>query len=313
MNRLFRADAADTLGAVPEGAADLVYLDPPFAVDKAFTARPEAAPSERDGRGPAPPRERARGPLAYDDRWPSLEAYLAWLVPRVVLGYRALSPRGTLWLHLDHHATHAAHAAVLGALGARAFAGEIIWVPGNGAKARAGLPRAHQTLLVWKKGDAYVWNAKARELREPYATTSLSMHFTRKDDAGRAYRDRTVGAKTYRYYADEGRAVGSVWTDCPAMVANTPLRAEGTGYPTQKPEKLLARIVCGASAPGGLVVDPFVGSGTTLAVAAKHGRRFVGGDVGELALRTTRARLAELDVHYTYSRPDAAAQNDEPG
>ncbi|MBL0193586.1 MAG: site-specific DNA-methyltransferase [Myxococcales bacterium] len=306
MNRLFRADAAHTLSAVPEGSADLVYLDPPFAVDKAFTARPAAAAGQQAKR------ERARGPVAYGDRWPSLEAYLAWLVPRVELGYRALSARGTLWLHLDHHATHAAHAAVVGALGARAFAGEIIWVPGNGAKARGGLPRAHQTLHVWKKSDAYTWNAKASELREPYAATSLSMHFTRKDEAGRAYRDRTVGGKTYRYYADEGRAVGSVWTDCPAMLANTPLRAEGTGYPTQKPEKLLARIVCGASAQGGLVVDPFVGSGTTLAVASTRGRRFVGGDVGELAIRTTRARLADIGADYTYE-DGAVAQNEEPG
>lgn len=312
MNRLFRADAADTLAAVPEGAADLVYLDPPFAVDKAFTARPEAAPRSDGDTGRAPARERARGPRAYDDRWPSLEAYLAWLVPRVELGYRALSARGTLWLHLDHHAAHAALEAVRAALGERAFAGEIIWVPGNGAKARAGLPRAHQTLLVWKKTDGYLWNAKAKEVREPYADTSLSMHFTRKDEAGRAYRDRTVGPKTYRYYADEGRAVGSVWTDCPAMLANTPLRPEGTGYPTQKPEKLLARIVCGATLPGGLVVDPFAGSGTTLAVAVKHGRRFVGGDVGALALRCTRARLASLDALCTYS-DGATAQNDEPG
>ena len=79
------------------------------------------------------------------------------------------------------------------------------------------------------------------------------MHFTQKDDDGRFFRERTIGARTYRYYADVGRAIGSVWTDCPAMVANTPLRRETTGYPTQKPLKLLDRIVRAASEPGALV------------------------------------------------------------
>ena len=97
--------------------------------------------------------------------------------------------------------------------------------------------------------------------------------------------------KAYRYYADEGRALGSVWSDCPAMVANTPLRKESTGYPTQKPEKLLDRIVRAASRPGGLVVDPFCGSGTTLVAAAKAGRRAVGLDVGPLAIATTTERI----------------------
>jgi site-specific DNA-methyltransferase (adenine-specific) len=287
---LYRADATTTLARVPSASAHLVYLDPPFAVGRAFTSRPVEGAV----------RERSEGPVAYDDRWSSLAAYLEWLGPVVALAYAALDPRGTLWLHLDHHAAFAARVEVTKRLGEGAFAGEIVWVPGNGAKARKGIPRAHQTLTVWKKSDDYLWNAKARELREPYAETSLSMHFTRKDEQGRAYRDRTVGKKTYRYYADEGRALGSVWTDCPAMLANTPLRGEGTGYPTQKPEKLLTRIVAGATLEGDLVVDPFAGSGTTLAVAAAHARRFVGGDVGELSISTVRERLAAKGATYTF-------------
>src|ERR1700722_18179832 len=117
------------------------------------------------------------------------------------------------------------------------------------------------------------------------------MHFTTKDAEDRAYRERTIRGKTYRYYADEGRALGSVWSDCPAMVANTPLRREATGYPTQKPLKLLGRIVRASSREGALVVDPFCGSGTTLVAAAKLGRRFAGCDRGALAVETSAARL----------------------
>jgi site-specific DNA-methyltransferase (adenine-specific) len=101
-----------------------------------------------------------------------------------------------------------------------------------------------------------------------------------------------VAGKTYRYYADEGRALGSVWSDCPAMVANTPLRMEGTGYPTQKPLKLLERIVRASTEPASLVIDPFCGSGTTLHAAASSGRDAVGSDLGALAIETTRRRLA---------------------
>ncbi len=119
----------------------------------------------------------------------------------------------------------------------------------------------HQTILVCAAGRDYVWNARDPVLRAPFAATSLSMHFKNKD-GGRphGHRERTVGKKTYRYYADEGRALRGVWTDCPAMVANTPLRERRTtGYPTQKPLKLLDRIIrASAGARRELVVEPAV-------------------------------------------------------
>jgi site-specific DNA-methyltransferase (adenine-specific) len=124
------------------------------------------------------------------------------------------------------------------------------------------------------------------------------MHFRSKTSDGRHYRDRTIGGKTYRYFADEGRRLGSVWTDIPAMVANTPLRKEGTGYPTQKPEKLLERIVRAASRPGQVVADLMCGSGTTLVVAAKLGRIFVGGDSSAVAVETTKRRLESAEIPF---------------
>src|SRR5690606_22742028 len=138
-------------------------------------------------------------------------------------------------------------------------------------------------------------------LREPFAETSLSMHFKSVDESGRRYRDRTVNGKTYRYYADEGRRLGSVWTDISAMVANTPLMREGTGYPTQKPERLLERIVRASSEEGDTVADLMCGSGTTLVVAARLGRRFVGADQSELAIEVTRRRLDAAGVSYALS------------
>jgi site-specific DNA-methyltransferase (adenine-specific) len=284
---LARADALHLEAHAPPGSADLAYLDPPFAVGVAFGARV--------GRG-----SRAQGPVAYVDRWPSVEAYVAWLTERVAVVRSVLANDGSMWLHLDHRAVHEAKIACDRVFGRARFAGEVIWVPGNGSKARRGPGVTHQTILVYARGPRMIWNARDPALREPFATTSRAMHFTRVDADGRRYRERTVGARTYRYYADEGRALGSVWADCPSMLANTPLRRETTGYPTQKPEALLERIVRGASRPGGLVVDPFCGSGTTLVVAARLGRRAVGCDVGDLALATARARLDAEGAPWAY-------------
>jgi site-specific DNA-methyltransferase (adenine-specific) len=295
-NRVARADAVDLADRVAPGTAQLVYLDPPFAVGVRFGAR-----AEGDGASA----HRATGPVAYDDRWPSLDAYLAWLEPRVAAARAVLSERGTMWLHLDHRAVHEAKALCDRVFDRRAFAGEIIWVPGNGSKARRGPGMTHQTILVYAGGPEYVWNAKDPSMREPYADTSLAMHFTNTDADGRAYRERSIGGRTYRYYADLGRSIGSVWADCPAMAANTPLRRETTGYPTQKPLKLLDRIVRAASEPSGLVVDPFCGSGTTLEAAARAGRTFYGGDVGDLAIETTTARLQRAGIAFTlHEGPD---------
>jgi site-specific DNA-methyltransferase (adenine-specific) len=289
MIRLVHADALDIGAFVAAGTVELAYLDPPFAVGAEFTAR--TRPTESRGRSHG-----SGSPHAYSDVWPSLEAYLEWLQARVAVVREALSDEGTMWLHLDHRAVHEAKALCDHVFGRGGFLGEVIWVPGNGSKKRRGPGMTHQTLLVYARSQSFVWNAKDPTLREPFAATSLSMHFQSKDEAGRSYRDRTVGGKTYRYYADEGRTLGSVWTDCPAMVANTPLMAEGTGYPTQKPMKLLERIVRASSRPGALVVDPFCGSGTTLCAAAQQGRDALGMDTGELAVATTTSRLERLGL-----------------
>ncbi len=280
-NLLVRCDAVEIGRHVRPRSAALAYLDPPFGVGASFGARV----GPRGG-------GRARGPTAYVDRWPSMDAYLRWLEERIAAARECLSAEGTLWLHLDHRAVHEAKVSCDRVFGRRAFLGEIVWVVGNGIRGRRRGPGVtHQTLLLYAAGPHFVWNARDPSLREPFASTSLAMHFQRADADGRPYRERTIAGKTYRYYADEGRALGSVWTDCPAMAANTPLRREATGYPTQKPLTLLERIVRASSRAGGLAIDPFCGSGTTLVAAARLGRSFAGCDIGKLAIETASRRL----------------------
>ncbi len=257
---------------------DLIYVDPPF----------NAGGQRRARRGKG---SRTNGPAAYEDAWGGIDRFLAMLEPRLAAMRDALSEQGSLWIHLDHRTVHEAKLAADRVFGRRAFRGEIIWVPGNGTKKRSGPGVTHQTLLVYAPGEM-IWNGDDPMLREPYAKTSVAMHFQNVDAEGRFFRERTIGKKTYRYYRDEGRRIGSVWTDCPAMRANTPLDPETTGYPTQKPEKLLTRIVVASTTEKSRVLDPMCGSGTTLVAAAKLGRRWAGIDASPLAYELCRARLA---------------------
>ncbi len=278
--RLLEGDCLEHLAALAsEGARfDLVYVDPPYATGLQHRARVSAG-------------LRMDGPVAYDDAWGGIEPFLEMLEPRLRALCPVLSERASVWLHLDHRAVHETKVAADRIFGRAAFQGEVIWVPGNGARRRQGLSVTHQTLLVYAPG-TMIWNDAEPALREPYARSSLDTHFRQRDKDGRRFRERKVGGRAYRYYADEGRRLGSVWDDCPAMAANTPLLAESTGYPTQKPESLLDRIVRGATFAESCVLDPMCGSGTALAVAARLKRSWVGIDESPLACRVARERLS---------------------
>ena len=275
----------DCLSLIPAARAggnfQLIYVDPPYNAGVSRGAR----------RGTG---ARASGEIAYRDSWGGIDAFLAMLEPRLEAMRDALDERGTLWLHLDHRTVHEAKVLADRVFGRRNFVGEVIWVPGNGGRRRRGPSQTHQTLLIYGRREDFIYNEDDPALREPYAETSLRMHFTQVDEAGRRYRERVIGGKAYRYYADQGRRLGSVWTDLPAMRANTPLIKEATGYPTQKPEALLERIVRAASLPGGRVLDPMCGSGTTLVAAQRLGRRWAGIDASPLAYDVASRRLAQV-------------------
>lgn len=291
-----RVVQGDCLTRVPElkdrfGSFQLIYVDPPFNAGGVRKAR------AGDG-------HRSDGAHAYVDFWGGLDNFLQMLEPRLEVFRDALGPDGSLWLQLDYRAIHDVKVQLDRVFGRGTFAGEVIWLPGNGGKKRSGPSVTHQTILIYQRGPRMIWNGDDPALREPFSETSLRMHFRHQDESGRRYRERSINGKSYRYYADVGRRIGSVWQDCPAMSANTPLTKETTGYPTQKPESLLERIVRAASTPGGNVLDPMCGSGTTVAVAAKLGRGYAGSDLSELACRIARRRVAEaLGYHRSAEAP----------
>jgi len=306
-NYLALADALELCARLPQDLRfDLVYLDPPYGVGVTMSARFD--------RGQSRGRKKAEsGPDAYDDKYDT-DALLAMLMPRLAAIRDRMAEGATMYLHLDYRAVHELKTSCDKLFGRGAFLGEVIWAPGNGGRGARAFSVTHQTILLYarraEERKRVVYQADDPILRESYAATSLSMHFKHRDAEGRRYRERTIGGKTYRYYADQGRRLGSVWTDIPAMVANTPLRREATGYPTQKPERLLERIIRASSLEGAVVADLMCGSGTTLAAAARLGRRFVGGDKSPLAIDVAGRRLAAQGAMFTMLEGEAPTTRD---
>lgn len=270
VNHLYHGDNLAIMAALLpdyEGCIQLIYADPPFFTNRHFSAR--------IGRG-----EDSRKPQewllteGYADHWDSLDDYLQFLYVRLALMYRLLAPGGTLYLHLDWHADAYARLLLDEIFGAEYFLNEIIWAYHGPSPIRSAFNRKHDTILVYTKGPAYTFNADA--VRVPYDETTVKT-FAASRKAG------------FGKIPDLQRGkVPEDWWYFPVVAR---LHNERTGYPTQKPEALLERILLASSNPGDLVADFFCGSGTTPLVAARHGRRFLAVDGSFRALHTARARL----------------------
>jgi DNA modification methylase len=285
---LIRGDNLSALKALGESGAraTLVYLDPPF-----FTGREHTLVERRRVRSGI---ERTLH-KAFDDRWESLDAYLAALAPRVAAARELLTPEGCLVLHVDPKTSHYSKVLCDEVFGADCFASEIVWRYRRWPSKTKNFQRVHDVLL------RYVRDPKAEprfhQLYEPLAASTLATWGDRKQRAVTDRSGRRLRSSSTRE-ATPGTPLGDVWDI--GIVA--PVAKERTGYPTQKPEALLERLVTACTEPGDLVVDPYVGSGTTLAVCARTGRRAVGIDIGRRALLLTRRRLRALGVEAAEER-----------
>ena len=275
------ARALTALGESHQGKASLVYLDPPF-----FTGRQHLRVVRgRDHLG-RPWRESSP---AFDDRWASLPEYLDALWPRLVAARKLLSEDGCLVLHVDPKTSHYAKILLDEIFGIRSFASEIVWRYRRWPARTANFQRVHDVLLRYVKNPDI--KPRFQQLYEPLAASTRATWGDKKqravfDTDGR----RRCSSRTQQ--GSPGAPLGDVWDI--GIVA--PVARERTGYPTQKPEALLERLVLSCTEPGDLVVDGYAGSGTTLAVCARHQRRAIGIDHSEQALQVIRERLAQQSV-----------------
>ncbi len=266
------------------GQVQCLYIDPPFLTGDVFQHR------MRVGReGWTTGRHQLLLP-AYVDRYPTKEAYFAFMRDMITLARQLLRDTGVFFLHIDYR-THA-HLKIMcdEIFGERNMVNDIIWVYQTGGRAVKHFSRKHDNILFYKKTDVYDFDITKAPISR---AENRDNHMRRQvDEHGRAYRSIKAGGKVYTYYDDEPAYPSDVWTDVSHLQQKDPQR---TGYDTQKPLRLLERIILTTTKPGDLVADLCCGSGTTLMAAAKNERRFLGVDAGTGAVSVSRKRLLDQD------------------
>jgi adenine-specific DNA-methyltransferase len=290
------------------GKIDLIYIDPPFDVGADFTMQVQLGDE-----GDAVQKEQSiLEAVAYRDTWgKGTDSYLHMMYERLTLMRDLLSEKGSICVHCDWRVVGKLKCLLEEIFGLENHINELIWVHQiMGGAHGTRLPKAHETILWFAKTGSFRINEDAQEIRVPYSDYVLKS--MQQDENGRwFYTRRRMSRKataselarkahTMTYVDDpkHGTLASDVWLDMPSY---QPKPEVNTKYITQKPDELLERIIAGGSREGDLVADFFCGSGTTLAVAEKLGRRWIGVDLGRYAVHTSRKRLIQVqrELHDT--------------
>jgi DNA modification methylase len=258
---------------IDDNSIDLIYIDPPFFSSKAYEIIYGDAKEKR----------------MVEDRWKGdVYYFVSWMEPRLAQMYRVLRHTGSIYVHLDWHAVHYIKQAMDRIFGQDNFLNEIIWHYKRYTAASNQFQRLHDTILFYGKTQDNKFNVMYDEYGDK--SGKRDSHY-KLDEGGRWFRwQKRKGREAYKVYLSEkGVRLGDVW-NIPLINASA---KERRGYPTQKPERLLQRIIKASSSPNDIVADFFCGCGTTLAVAQQLGRRWIGCDVSPTALRVVKDRLVQ--------------------
>lgn len=266
-NAIYTGDNLYWLKRFPDEVIDLIYLDPPWCTHKKYNL------IFKNG----------KELFTYVDMWgrgpkiTKLENYINYIEPRVRQLKRVLKKTGCIYLHCDWHASHHLRVMMDRIFGYDNFQNEIIWHYTGGGRSKRYFSRKHDNIFFYSKGDEFIFNID--EIRVPYKETSGYAKGGIISKAGKRYMPHP-----------KGTPVDDVW-DIPII---NPLSKERAGYPTQKPEALLKRIIEASSNKGDIVLDPFCGCGTTAIVAHVLGRKFIGIDRSPVGCRIIRNRLNKV-------------------
>lgn len=255
------------------GGLRLIYLDPPFLTGRAFAADVPIGETR-----PGTPARTIRLPAYDDGKKGGLAGYLDAMLVRLTLMRDLLTDDGSLYFHCDHRLAAAMRLLLDEVFGPDRLINEIVWHYGLGNPGgRRAFARKHDTILLYSKTDRYRFNRLRGDI-----TPAMAGKYRHEDEQGRYL--LSYGKK---YYLRGGKPLDAVWT-IPTLAATD---SERLGYPTQKPEALLERILMASSDPGDLVADFCCGSGVLPAVAARLGRRWLAADASPRAIQTVRTRL----------------------
>lgn len=280
-NTVIHGDNLGVISQLPDASFSLIYVDPPFNTGRRQTraartmVRAAAGEGDRQGFKGLDYVTELGEARSYHD---TFDDYLDFIAPRLTQAHRLLAQDGTLYVHLDYREVHYVKVLLDQIFGRENFLNELIWAYDYGARATRRWPAKHDTILVYVK-DAKKYHFDSAEVdREPYMAPGL--------------------------VTPEKRERGKLPTDVWWHTIVSPTGKEKTGYPTQKPEGILRRIINASSRPGDWVLDFFAGSGTTGAVAAKLDRKFVLVDQNTEAIEVMRTRLGEQTRYIDASEPE---------
>jgi site-specific DNA-methyltransferase (adenine-specific)/adenine-specific DNA-methyltransferase len=248
------------------GGLKLIYIDPPFDVGADFSMDIEI------GGETFHKEANLLEQIAYRDTWGrGADSFISMIYERLILMRDLLAEDGSIYVHCDYRVNSFLRLAMDEVFGRDHHRNEIIWTYSGGAIPVDDFPRKHDTIFKYRRGDSHIFNTQYKPYNELTAKRMQSIH------------------KGVMVDVDRGTPVTDWWTDI--KVPTGPANKEKVGYPTQKPEALLERIIKVSSNEGDIVADFFCGSGTTAAVAEKLGRRWIASDLGKFGIHTTRKRL----------------------
>lgn len=284
-NRLFWGDNLHVMRQLPSESIDLIYIDPPFFSGRQYNV---IFGDQNELR-------------SFSDIWEGgMPGYLVWLNARLYEMKRLLKKTGSIYVHCDWHASHYIKVELDKVFGNANFRNEVIWAyPGREMHISSKFNSKHDVILFYSKTSAGV--VRMSQVAIPHEREARIKSLRRKihkDEAGREWvwetRGQAKGQQAYKRYLDEiledGQALNDVWSDIQFLRGNHP---ERVGYPTQKPEDLLSRIILAATKEGESVADFFTGGGTTAVVAQRLGRRWIACDQSRVAVAITADRLAK--------------------
>lgn len=343
INKIFWGDNLQVMSHLLKeyrGKIKLIYIDPPFDSKADYKKKIEIK-----GVGKAISDSSSFEEKQYGDIWTNDE-YLQFMYERLMLMRELLSDDGSIYVHLDEKRSHYIRLILDEVFGQNSFRREIIWditvLSGFKVQAKNWI-RGHDTVLYYSKTTAPLFN----KLRQPHSQDYIDM-FNKVDENGDRYMVAHGSTRYLKDVLDKGKPYGDVWDDLLSYqilrkqlsdvrdvdrlqeilsdskevqnISNVwdnvmsfqqqPTSAENCGYPTQKPESLLERIIEASSNPGDIVFDCFMGSGTTAAVAMRLGRRFIGADINLGAIQTTTKRLLSVAKELENSQTSMGSADD---
>jgi adenine-specific DNA-methyltransferase len=275
-----------------KGKVDLIYIDPPFDVGADFTASVQIG----DQKDTISKDQSTLEMVAYRDTWgKGADSFISMIYERLALMRDLLSENGSIYVHVDWRMSAFIRLAldeVFGRGGEKdkpGFRNEIVWHYKTGGRQEDAFSRKHDSIFWFSRSKKWIFDADAVGIERGSEKRNNMKRGVDKD--GRGYWSIKSAGKIYKYYDEEKITPPDVWTDISHIQQRDPQRV---GYPTQKPEALLERIIKASSNEGDIIADFFCGSGTTGAVAERLGRRWIMCDLGRFAIHTSRKRLIEL-------------------